>query len=274
VTKNISIFDYKTDTSYLKAYLKSQPKEGYGLLKKWAEELGIHTTLMSQIMSETRTFTEEQALELVTLLALPKLESEFFLTLVKHKRSSTIKLKSYYQEKLTALKKQSEKISERVQTDRSLSEEEKAIFYSSWMFSAVRIACSLNEGQTVEQLHKKLDIPLDEITKIVDFLRETQMIVAKGQQFEVGSRFTHLAKGSIYLPRHHTNWRLQAVERAPLLTDTELMYTAPFSISKKHFAAFREKCLLHIQDFQSIARDSTPDEMACFNMDLFWVKPK
>ncbi|MNL02682.1 hypothetical protein D3C87_1231990 [compost metagenome] len=98
------------------------------------------------------------------------------------------------------------------------------------------------------------------------------MLIAEGNRFIVGSRFTHLEKGSIYLPRHHSNWRLQAMERATFLTDEELMYTAPFSISKKHFSEFREKCLLHIQDFGKIARESTPEEMACFNMDLFFIR--
>ena len=271
-----SIFTFSSDVSYLRAYLKEQPKEGYGLLKKWAEELSIHTSHMSQVMNETRNLTDEQALELTVLMSLPKLESEYFLTLVRLKNSSTKRLRDYHKEKLEGLKHQSSKVAERVQTDKSLNDEEKAVFYSSWIYSAVRVCCSLNsdagDGKTIEDIHRELHIPTNELIKIVDFLREAQLLTAEGNRFVVGSRFTHLQKGSVFLPRHHSNWRLQAAERATFLTDEELMYTAPFSISKKHFAEFREKCLVHIQEFTKTARESTPEEMACFNLDLFFIK--
>jgi uncharacterized protein (TIGR02147 family) len=261
---------------YLKAHLKSQPKHGHGLLKQWAEVLSIHTSHLSQIMNESRNFTEEQALDLVSLLLLPKLEGEYFMALVGYKNASTKRLRDYYLQKIEVLKKQSEKISERVTTDKNLSDEEKAIFYSSWIYSAVRVACSLEQGRThgktIEELHREFRIQTKDLVKIVDFLREAQMLIAEGNRFVVGSRFTHLEKVSIFLPKHHTNWRLQAIERSSLLSDEELMYTAPFSISKKHFAEFREKCLLYIQEFVKTARESTPEEMACFNMDLFMIK--
>lgn len=271
----ISIFLMNSDVKFLKAHLRAQPKNGRGLLKKWAEALGIHTSLMSQIMSETRTLTEEQALDLTHELSLPQLESEYFMTLVRLKNAGTSRLRKYHEEKLENYRRESNQVSARVQTDQNLSEKEKATFYSSWIYSAVRITCSIatekQDGKTIDDLHRELRVNKKDLLKIIEFLREAQLLKSEGDRFVVGSRFTHLEKASIHLPRHHMNWRMQAAERATLLSDEELMYTAPFSISEADFAELREKSLLHIQEFLKTARDSTPEKAACFNLDLFYL---
>jgi hypothetical protein len=38
-----------------------------------------------------------------------------------------------------------------------------------------------------------------------------------------------------------STWRVKALQRAELLTDEELMFTAPLSISEKDFAYLREE---------------------------------
>lgn len=273
-----SIFTFKNEISFLKNYLKYQEQRGHGLMRKWATELNIHTTLMSQIMSERRLLTEEQALQMALILKLPVLEREYFLLLVRWRRASSVALKKYYEEKIVEIKKRSEKVSERVQTDLQLSEEERARYYSSWMYSAVRICCSLGdgkaEGQTFEQLLDKTQISSKDLTAIIEFLSEAKLIVHDKGRWKIGAKFTHLPKESVFVSRHHTNWRLMACERSTVLKDSELMYTAPFSISQKDFAVLREKCMVFIQEFLSTVRETDAERLACFNIDLFLVRPQ
>lgn len=269
--KKISIFSYSDPISFLKDYLKSLPSKGHGQLRQWAQQLGIHTTLMSQIMSGSRHFSTELALEMCDILKLPQLESDYFLNLVESQKAATIKLKKYYQNKMNAIKNSSENLVNRVKTDKHLTEKEQAQFYSSWKYQAIRLCCSLGEGVTISEIHNKFFIPEDEILKILEFLREAHLVTSDGNRFKIGSRFTHLDKNSIYLSRHHLNWRLKAINRAPTLSDQELMYTAPFSIGKKDFKEFRERCVLLIQEFMEIAKKSEAEELACFNLDLFFM---
>ena len=50
------------------------------------------------------------------------------------------------------------------------------------------------------------------------------------------------------------------------------MFTSPASISKEDFHLLREKMVLFIKDFLAQAQASDAEEVACFNMDFFWVK--
>ncbi|KYG64812.1 hypothetical protein AZI86_11445 [Bdellovibrio bacteriovorus] len=88
----------------------------------------------------------------------------------------------------------------------------------------------------------------------------------------MGTRRTFVPKGSVYLPSHHKNWRLRAMDRAGNIGDEELMFTAPFSVSKKGLEVFRSE----LQDFiksLSARLDGFGDaeEVVCLNIDLFKI---
>lgn len=268
-----SIFNFDDYRAYLQDFVKSMPKSR-GVLKAWSEHLNVHTTLVSQIMMGRRDFTEEQGLELIEYLGVGKLEKEYFLELLRKARAGTKKLKDHHQARIKELKAQALKLEERISAERKLTEQESAIFYSSWLYSAIRLSCSIGEGLTLEEIVEKFNLPRETILKALEFLRETGFVKQEGVRYVMGSQYTHLGKSSPYLVRHHSNWRLKALQRADLLTDQELMYTAPFSIAHKDFEVLREHLVQVIQDFLKIVKSSHGEEVACFNMDLFWVAPK
>jgi uncharacterized protein (TIGR02147 family) len=262
-----TIFNFADYRLFLKNYLKEMPKS-HGALKAWAEHLKVHSTLISQVMMGKRDFTEEQALELCDFLGLSTLEKDYFLELLRLERAGTTKLKKYHHEKIRELSAKALKLSERIETERKLTEQESSIFYSSWMYSAVRLCCSIGEGQTIDEISEKLQIPRAQVLIVIEFLRKTDFVKQNGARFEIGSQYTHLGKGSPFLNRHHLNWRVKALQKIDHTTDEELIYTAPFSISEKDFAVLREQLVGVIQQFLKTVKSSEGETVALFTMDL------
>lgn len=65
--------------------------------------------------------------------------------------------------------------------------------------------------------------------------------------------------------------RLKAIERSENLASEELMFTSPFSISKKDFNYLREEILKLIKSTSLVIKDSPAEEVACLNFDLIWI---
>lgn len=273
--KKNSLFQYDNEILFIKNYLQNQENKGHGLLKKWSEKLGIHTTLMSQIMSEKRNLSEEIAFDLADLLYFTSLEKEYFLCLVKIRNSGNMKLKKFYQEQKNELKNKSLKLSERIEHKNVLSDAEKNIYYSNWLYQAVRMFCSLNdEGVTTEKIIESFGLPSKKILPILEFLKEAQMIVQKNQKWKSGQVISHLAKDSVFLPRYHANWRLFSINNATNLSESELMYTSAMTISEKDFLEFREKIVLLIKELGTTIKETNSEKMAIFTIDFLNVQQK
>jgi hypothetical protein len=59
---------------------------------------------------------------------------------------------------------------------------------------------------------------------------------------------------------------------AESLRDQELMYTLNVALAKEDFAVLREEMVQLIKAIQTRAYPSPSEEVACFNMDWFWIR--
>jgi hypothetical protein len=79
----------------------------------------------------------------------------------------------------------------------------------------------------------------------------------------------YVRASSPLVKRHHVNWRLKAIEHYEKLSDSELGFTAPLTISKKDFDIVREEILKFIQDLSKRVEKSDSEIVACLNIDWF-----
>jgi uncharacterized protein (TIGR02147 family) len=269
---DMNLFQKKSSNAYLSHYLSQLPKGGRGEISRISRLLGVSTTLVSQVLSGAKIFTPEQAEKLTPHFGLSGIEADYFLYLVQHDRAGTPSLKKFWKEKLDIIRSQSLDLSKRVATDRHLTEEQKSIFYSSYLYSAVRLLCSTSKnGKSLDDICIHFEITRAHAGAILRFLTETGLCNLKSNRYEMGLQKTHLERSSPHLPRHHANWRLRAIERSETLSEEELLYTAPVSLSRKDFQELREEMVAFIQKFLDKVHASSAEEVACFNMDFFWV---
>lgn len=268
----MTIFEYANYRAFLKTTIANFPKNGRGQVNQIAKHIGVHPTLVSQVLSGQRDFSVEQIHRLSHYLGLPPIETDFLILLLHRERAGTVELKKYYSAKIEELKKASLKIANRLEEHRTLNDFERSIFYSSWLYMAVWLFTSVDNGQTIDAVSQRLSISRAQASEILTFLKGVQLCAEENGIYRMLSKHLHLEHGSPFLARHHTHWRVKSLQRIEDLSEEELLFTSPFSVSKKDFAKIREEIIKVIKSTSAIIKDSPAEDIACLNFELFWIK--
>jgi hypothetical protein len=267
----MTIFNFSDYKRFLSDFIASQPKKGRGLVKALGEYLNVDPSAVSQVLSGDKDFTEEQGILLTQYVGLNEIESEYFMTLIKIERAGSTTLKKYYQKKRDDLKTASLDLKSRVKQDRILTDTEKAVFYSSYLYSAVRMTSSIGEGTSAAEIAERFQLSREKANSILRFLLDTNLCKEENGKIQVGTQHTHVEKGSPFVSRHHHNWRVQALQKTESLSDKELQFTGPVSISQEEFAVVREVLVGAINKSLERVKASEPTDVACLLIDWFWL---
>jgi uncharacterized protein (TIGR02147 family) len=269
----MSVFQFKATRPYLRHYIAHLPRKGWGEVTRIASHLSVSTTFVSQVLAGDLSFTPEQAQRLAGYLGLTGLEADYFIYLVHFERAGTADLKNYWRAKLEELHSRSLKISTRLTPKRVLTDHERAVFYSTPLYSAIQLFTGVGEkGKSGAEIGERFELARAKATEIIHFLVEIGLCEERSGRYFPGTQSTHLEKGSPHMLRHHSNWRLQAIRQCEDLADQELMYTAQVSLSRGDFDLLREEMVGFIKRFLERVHASPAEDIACFNMDFFWIK--
>jgi uncharacterized protein (TIGR02147 family) len=268
---SVSIFEFTEYRVFLNTWLKTQKSGGHGLKSKLAESAGVSSALISQILGGEKNLSTEQALEVCEFVGLTESETEYFLILVESARAGSYKLEQRLKKKRETLQNQAKKISHRVRKDKELTEEEKATFYSSWLYTAVRSLTAVEGTQSVQEIAKHLSIPVTVVSRVVNFLLEHGLCRTENSKLTYGPAFTHLGADSPLVNKHHQNWRIQGMRAMDQRQDDNLFYKAPMSLSKQDMGVVRSEMLKTIDLVGKIVGPSHSEKVCCLNIDWFEV---
>jgi uncharacterized protein (TIGR02147 family) len=269
----MTVYNFTDIRSLLKTFISELPRKGRGEGTKIARRLGVSTTLVSQVLAGDKHFTPEQTRILCEHLGLSGGEADYLMFLGQMDRAGTQELRRYWKSKLEELRKRGQKVSNRVKAKRVLDDRERAVFYSNPLYSAIRLFTSVGtEGKSLAEICERFEISHGKAAEIVNFLVECGLCVEKRDRFSMGAQSTHLEQGSPHLLKHHSNWRIRALRQSEDLLESELMYTAPVSLSRADFAALREEMVEFIKKVLAKVHASPAEEIACFNLDFFWIR--
>lgn len=268
--ENVRVYNYEDYKVFLKDHISSLPKAGRGQFLKISRHLNVHSTLISQIISGDKEFTLEQAYKLCRYLGFGDLESDYFMSMVQMRKAGTKELKDYHAGKLRVLASKFRKVSSRVSGKKVLSENDKAMYYSDWVYIAIWLLTGLDTIKNANDICSKLNLPLERVGQVLRFLNRTGLVVEDENGFlSMGRARTHIDSKEPLIGKHHTNWRLKAIENFPNLPEDELAFSAPLTISKKDFPRLKNEILELIEKASKLVSKSEPEELACLNIDLF-----
>ena len=182
----MSPFKHPDSSHFLRSYITSLPKKGRGEASRMAKHLGISTTLISQIFGGNKDLSLEMADQLIEFFGLNAIEGDFFILLVEHQRAGTDSLRKRWQKKIREFQERASLIKNRVEVDAQLSDVTKSIFYSHWLYSAVRNLTAIDAIQDIDSLSAHLKIPAEKLLKVVHFLVEHQLCVNEKQTIITG----------------------------------------------------------------------------------------
>lgn len=226
----------------------------------------------SEVLEGRKSFSTEHAYALAQFIGINDLEKDYFLTLIEYDRAGSVALRKFIESKLIKLRQENEKIKNRVPVYASMSDADQALFYSQWYYSALRLSCGIGEAVTTESLARDFDLPIELVTKVLQFLISRGLVVEKeNKTLDRGPQNTFLPSDSPLISRHHMNWRMKAIERHPRIGPDELAFSAPLTLAEADIPNVRKMCLDFIQDVSNKVSQSPAEKLACFNIDWFRV---
>lgn len=265
----IQIFKLKSYKEFINQYIETLPRKGHGELRKISLKLNIHTTTMSQIFHGDKNLTLEQAADLSDYLGLDELETNYFITLVQFERAGSFKLKQKLEKQLQFLQKQNQLIANKFKNKTELTHETQALFYSNWYYSGIRVLSSLSGMDNADIISQRLGISKKTATEAIKFLVQTGLCEWKEQKLVPGPTQTFVGADSPFLNNHRTNWHLKAIENFKNLNETDLVFSAPLTISKAGKQEIRQGLTQLIQTISDKAVSSEAEEMVICNLN--WI---
>jgi uncharacterized protein (TIGR02147 family) len=233
-----------------------------------AAYLGTNSVIMSQVFKGDRDLNLEQAAKLAQFMGLGSTETDFFLLLVQIARSGTHDLKSILKRQAEECRLRGQAIKNRIQ-HQQLSDEDKAIYYSSWYHNAVFLAAPIPEFSSVAAMAKHFNIPENVISDVLRFLLDRGMLVKKGKGYDFGTNVVHVPHDSPFVVRHHLNWRIKSMQVMERKNEGNLHYTSPMSMSIELAKKIREEIVQFIQKQTKNVAESPSEKLVCLNIDWF-----
>lgn len=265
----INIFNYLDYRKFLLDWIQGQKNQGHGVRVQIAKAASISSTMLSLILSGDKELTPDQGIEVCEYLGLSADEEDFFLELIQFSRASNHKLKKRLTVRIDRKKEQAKKISERIKDAKELSDKEKSIYYSSWIYSGVNMLTAIDEFGDIHAIADKLKLPVPVISQVVDFLLKNGICELKNDKLSYGSLKTHIGSDSPFVNRHHQNWRLRGFEKMEHNKDSDMFFTGPMALSVQDAEKIRELLPKYIEEILKIVWPSESEKAYCLNLDWF-----
>ncbi|MGK5083850.1 DUF4423 domain-containing protein [Bdellovibrionota bacterium FG-1] len=266
----MKIFDFSNYRDFVIKTVRSLPKAGRGEFLKIANHLKIHTSTLSQVLSGLKHFTLDQACALADYFGFNELETQYLLYLVELDRAGTERLRVTLRKQMAKIKEQSRELSAVVPGKRTLSEEEKAIFYSNWFYTGIWALTSIPGHQTSEAISQYFGLPKLLVNRVILFLVSTGLCIEENGRLRPGTTYVHLEADSPFIGRHHASWRQKAIERHPILSESEIAYSSPMSLSRDDAEKVRKRVVEWVEQINRV-RDPSPCETLYF-LNIDWIK--
>ena len=263
------VFDFDSYRSFITRRLEQFPNSGYGQMSRLCRHIGVHSSLLSQILKGHKTLTTDQAAQIADFFGMSALETDYFLLLVQYERSGNSASRKVFLRQLERVKDQARDLSRRLRIEASLTEEQRSVFYSEWAYSAIRQATAIAGLNSVNTIASFLGLPRPKVRTILDFLVNAGLCKKSKDQYKIGPASTHLESSSPWIRVHHSNWRQQALQSLDTARPSDLHYTSPLTLSAKDAELLREKLVEFINELNLIVDASPSEKIYCLNLDWF-----
>ena len=262
------IFAHKSHFDYLKHKLDPRHSQR-GVKAKLASHLRIQPAFLSQVLAEKFSLSLEQADLANQFFDHSKEEADFFLLLVSRDRAGTESLRKHFESQIQSTLKKRLLVIERLGRKTEITAEAKGIYYSSWLYAAIHVACTISELQTRQSIAKHFSIPIELAGKILDFLVEQSLLKKIDEKYTTTESWIRLDKESPHIIKHHTNWRQKAIQNFELQTNEDMHYSGVFSMDQKTALKIQDQFLHFIQQQLKMIETAKEEHLYVFSGDFF-----
>lgn len=268
--KQIDIFEYTDDyRDPLNDILKLKGRIRKGSRGALAKAIRCQGAYISQVLAYKAHLNLEQAERLNEYFGHNRQEAHYFLLLVQKTRASTASLKKYFHEQLEDLQRQRLNLRQRFQAENKLSESDQSIYYSSWIYGAIRVLLTIPEFQTPEKIAAKLKITLNQTKEVLNFLCLRNLAKLEEGKYITTETTMYLGDDSIMLKKHHTNWRMRAIHSLDYIRPDDLHYSSVISLSHADAVEIKKIIVGFLEEVRAVIKKSPEEELFSFDIDFF-----
>jgi hypothetical protein len=137
------------------------------------------------------------------------------------------------------------------------------------MYGAIHVALSLPGIDTVDALAELLMIPTEHCLRILSKLEDFQLVIKKEGKYQLTESLIHLSKDSPNIVKHHTNWRLRAIQSIETRNPNNLHYSASVTLSKEDFKKVKSILSDSIKNSIDVIKDSKEEGIYSLGIDFY-----
>jgi uncharacterized protein (TIGR02147 family) len=199
-------------------------------------------------------------------------EAAYFLLLVQHDRAGSLSLKTRWKDQITAAREKRLVLKDRVDIKATLSLADQAIYYGAWYYAAVHILVTMRSCQNVDAIVEYLRLPVKKVTEVLEFLTSVGLVQTSGDQIKPGLSRIFLGSDSPMIARHHSNWRLRAIDSLDRDPKEDLHFSTVVSVTREDSLRIKEFLVKSIETARGIvARSQNETDLQCLCVDFFKV---
>lgn len=265
----MDLFECQDYRKYIEWQLKSGTLPGRGSRTRLAEGAGCQIAYVSQVLRGDYDFSLEQGERINRFFGHSPEESHFFMLLLLRARAGSEDLRRYFDAQIHEALEKRLVLKHRLKVSNDLSPENQTIYYSRWYYAAIHICLTIPGMGTKPAIAKRLRLPIKIVNQALGFLVSAGLATTKGEEYQPGNVRIHLGNNSPNVIKHHTNWRMRAVEALDREEDRSLHYSSVVSLSTADLLKIKARLIAEIEKTKAIIRDSPGEELCGFSLDLF-----
>lgn len=266
-----SLFDAKDYRTYLKTALPTCGANR-GQRTSLAHELRVQKGWISAVINGSAELSLEHAFRVSQFLSHSEDERGYFLLLVQHSRAGSKDLQDHFSKKILEIQSRRRELTERIRTKVKLSEMSQTTYYSSWHYTAVHMCLMIEKLRTPTSVADYLKLPIARVKAVLEFLFSNGLAELKDGHYYASPTRIHLASNSDFISKHHTNWRMKAIQSLDLVKKEDLHYSSVMSLSKETAEKIRALLLQSIQSTEPLIRDAKDEDVYVLTIDWFGLR--
>jgi len=266
-----NVFEFDDYKEYLAHLEKEKSYFSRGFRSRLAEEIECNNAFISQVLNTHANFSLEQSQKICGYFKLNPDEERYFLFLVEYARAGTKPLREHFKILLEELRDKYLNIKGRVKQQTVLSSEAQATYYSHWYYAAIHMLVTVPQFRTARDVAGALRLSESLVERVMSFLLSCGLLIEKNGTFITGPSYLHLDRESPNISKHHSNWRMVAIQSLENEEKNDIHYSTVSTLSKKDVEALRSKFTEEIQNYVQTVSQSKEETMYCFNLDFFKI---
>ncbi len=265
----MTVFDYQDYRKFLKDIIDLRDGQGRGFRSYLSQQIGVQRTFISQVLNGDAHFNLEHGEAVGRILSLTSEEIDFFLLLIAYARAGTFQLRERLQNQINTIKEARMVLKNRFKEKDTLTVKDKLEYYSSWLYGAIRVLVTIPQFQNRDSVERYFNLPREQVSAAIDFLISRGLISEDKGHLVPTEKHMFLGNDTKLVAKHHTNWRMRAIQSLDFERRTDLHFSAVNSLSREDVQKIRESLVKTIEDIRQTVKDSKEECLYTLCIDFF-----